>query len=52
MRPYARKYGINLFFFDYKGIDVKDPGDMTINEIHQGIENSKSYVLGKEAFLV
>ena len=52
MRPYARKYGINLFFFDYKGIDVKDPGDMTVDEIHRGIENAKSYVLGKEAFLV
>lgn len=52
MRPYARKYGLNLFFFDYKGINVKDPGDMTINEIHQGIENAKSYVLGKEAFSV
>jgi DNA primase len=52
MRPYARKYGLNLFFFDYKDINVKDPGDMTINQIHQGIENAKSYVLGKEAFSV
>ena len=52
MRPYARKYGINLFFFDYTGIDVKDPGDMTIDEVHRGIENAKSYVLGKEAFRV
>lgn len=52
MRPFARKYGLNLFFFDYTGIDVKDPGDMGVNEIHRGIENAKSYVLGKEAFVV
>ena len=52
MRPFARKYGLNLFFFDYSGIDVKDPGDMKISEIHQGIERAKSYVLGKEAFIV
>jgi DNA primase len=52
MRPFARKYGINLFFFDYTDIDVKDPGDMTIDEIHRGIENSKTYILGKEAYSV
>lgn len=52
MRPFARKYGLNLFFFDYTGIDVKDPGDMTVDEIHRGIENAKSYVLGKEAYSV
>jgi len=52
MRPFARKYGLNLWFFNYSGIDVKEPGDMNINEIHQGIETAKSYVLGKEAFLV
>jgi DNA primase len=52
MRPYARKYGLNLFFFDYSGIDVKDPGDMGVNEIHKGIENAKSYILGKEAYSV
>lgn len=52
IRPYGRKFGLNLFFFNYEGITAKDPGDMTINEIHQGIEKAKSVILGKEAFSV
>ena len=50
MRGFARKYGIDLSYFNYKGIDVKDVGDMTIDEIHQGIETAKHMVLGKEAY--
>ena len=52
MRPYARKYGIDLSFFNYQGLDAKDPGDMTINQIYQGIENAKHMVYGKEAYSV
>jgi DNA primase len=52
MRPLARKYGIDLSFFNYQGLDAKDPGDMTINQIYQGIENAKHMVYGKEAYSV
>ena len=51
MRGFARKYGMDLSYFNYKGIDVKDPGDMTIDEIHQGIETAKTYIIGKAAYL-
>ena len=51
MHGFSRKYGIDLSYFNYKGINVKDPGDMTINEIHQGIETAKTSVLGKAAYL-
>jgi len=52
MRPLSRKYGIDLSFFNYQGIDAKDPGDMTIGQIYQGIENAKHMVQGKEAYSV
>ena len=50
MRVLARKYGIDLSYFNYSGINVKDAGDMTIDEIHQGIETAKHMVLGKAAY--
>lgn len=48
---YARKYGMELKFFNYTGIDVKDVGDMTESEIKTGIEMSKDRVWGKAAYL-
>jgi len=51
MHGFARKYGMDLSYFNYKGIDVKDVGDMSIDEIHQGIETAKTSVLGKAAYL-
>jgi DNA primase len=51
MRGYARKYGIELSYFNYSGIDVKDPGDMTIVQIHRGIETAKDMIYGREAYL-
>lgn len=48
---YARKYGMELKFFNYEGIDVKDVGDMTETEIKVGIEMSKDRVWGKAAYL-
>lgn len=48
---YGRKYGLNLFFFNYSGIDKKDPGDMTDEEIAWGIEHSKSSILGESAYV-
>lgn len=52
IRPMARKYGLQMSFFNYEGIDVKDPGDMTVEEIHRGIETAKDMLLGREAFSV
>lgn len=51
MRVYARKYGLNLFFFNYGISGKKDPGDMTDEEIRWGIENAKSSVLGEMAYV-
>jgi 5S rRNA maturation endonuclease (ribonuclease M5) len=48
---FARKYGLDLSYFNYTGIDVKDVGDMTVDEIHRGIETAKTSVLGKAAYL-
>jgi len=47
---YARKYGINLMFFNYNGIDVKDIGDMTEEQIHWGIKHARHMVEGKDAY--
>lgn len=50
MLGYARKYGIELKFFDYTGIDVKDIGDMMPHEVTKGITNAKDRVWGKAAY--
>lgn len=51
MREFARKYGINLAFFNYGDSGKKDPGDMTDEEILWGIENSRSSILGEKAYV-
>lgn len=51
MRGFARKYGMDLYYFNYRGIDVKDVGDMTEAEIEHGITTAKTSVLGKAAYL-
>lgn len=51
MREWSRKYGINLFFFNYGDSKKKDPGEMTDAEIAWGIENAKSSILGEKAFV-
>ena len=48
---FARKYGLDLKFFNYDGIDVKDVGDMVESEIAKGIENAKDRVWGKAAYI-
>ena len=50
IRDYARKYGLDLSYFNYTGIDVKDPGDMTEQEIQIGLDTARHMVNGKEAF--
>ncbi len=51
IRDYARKYGFDLLFFNYNGIDVKDVGDMTPSEISLGLETAKHMLHGKAAYL-
>jgi DNA primase len=48
---FAKKYGMELSYFNYKGIDVKDVGDMTESQIHFGIENARDMIYGKAAYL-
>jgi hypothetical protein len=51
MLKFARKYGLNLFFFNYGSSGKKDPGDMTDEEIRWGIENAKSSIFGESAYV-
>lgn len=51
IRGLARKYGLEVSYFHYKGIDVKDVGDMTEAEITFGLAHAKDMIYGKEAYL-
>ena len=51
MHGFARKYGIDLSFFNYIGIDVKDIGDMTEVEALRGIRTARDMIYGKAAYL-
>jgi hypothetical protein len=51
MLKWGRKYGLNLFYFNYGDLDKKDPGDMTDEEIAWGIANAKSAILGESAYV-
>lgn len=51
MRIWARKYGINLFYFNYGTTGKKDPGDLTDEEIAWGVQNAKSAILGESAYV-
>lgn len=51
LRTFARKYGLNLFFFNYGDTTKKDPGEMTDEEIRWGILNAKSAILGESAYV-
>ena len=47
---YARKYGLELQYFNYSGLEAKDPGDMTRAEIEQGVTNSIDMIYGERAY--
>jgi len=47
----GRKYGLNLFFFNYGDTGKKDPGDLTNEEIVWGIQHAQSAVLGEMAYV-
>lgn len=51
MLEWSRKYGLNLFFFNYGGSGKKDPGDMTDEEIHWGVDNAVSSIFGEQAYV-
>lgn len=51
MLEWGRKYGLNLFFFNYGSSGKKDPGDMTNEEILWGIENALSSIFGEQAYV-
>lgn len=51
MLEFARKYNLNVFFFYYGDSNKKDPGDMTDEEIEQGILSARSSLLGKSAYV-
>jgi hypothetical protein len=51
LRQLARKYGLNLFFFNYGDTGKKDPGDLSDEEIAWGIQNAKSSILGEQAYV-
>jgi hypothetical protein len=47
----ARKYGLNLAFFNYGSSSAKDPGDMNDEQILWGIENAISSIYGEHAYV-
>jgi DNA primase len=51
LRQYAKRYGIELSYFNYGDSGKKDPGDMTDEQIAWGIENAKDMIFGKKAYL-
>lgn len=48
----ARKYGIEVKFFNYNGRPAKDPGEMIAEDIHFGLDNAKDMIYGEEAYFV
>lgn len=51
MLQWAAKYNLNVKYFNYSQTDAKDPGDMTNAEIEWAIENAKSGIRGREAYV-
>lgn len=51
MLEFARKYGLNLSFFNYGDSGKKDPGDLTNEEIVWGVNNAKTALLGEKAYV-
>ena len=51
MLKFTRKYGLNLFFFNYGSSNAKDPGEMTDDELSYGITNAISALFGESAYV-
>jgi DNA primase len=48
----AKKYGMEVTFFNYNGLDVKDVGDMQMQDIQFGLANARDMIFGERAYLV
>lgn len=48
---WGKKYGMDLFFFNYSQSNKKDPGEMTNAEITWALENAKSSIYGESAYV-
>lgn len=51
MLEMARKYGMELKFFNYNGSSAKDPGEMSEAEIMFGLQNAKDMIYGERAYI-
>ena len=51
MLGFARKYGLELQFFNYGNVEEKDVGDMLSSDVLRGIDKAKDRVWGKKAYL-
>jgi 5S rRNA maturation endonuclease (ribonuclease M5) len=51
MLTWGKKYGFDLFFFNYSQSNKKDPGEMTDEEITWALENAKSSIYGESAYV-
>jgi DNA primase len=51
IKDYSRKYGIDLLFFNYDGVDVKDVGDMTPKQVTDGLATARHALSLNEAYL-
>jgi hypothetical protein len=47
----ARKYGIELKFFNYNGEKGKDPGELSVEAITLGLKTAKDMIYGERAYL-
>lgn len=51
IKDYSRKYGIDLLFFNYDGVDVKDVGDMTPKQVTHGLATARHALSLNESYL-
>lgn len=51
MQLLARKYGLMVYYFNYGDSDAKDPGDLTSEEIHWGLDHAKPGIYGESAYV-
>jgi Toprim-like len=47
----AKAYGLELSFFNYGDSEAKDIGDMTDDEIREGLKNAKDRIYGEKAYV-
>jgi hypothetical protein len=50
-RAFARRYGMDVFYFNYGDSGKKDPGDMTDEELRFGVDSAVSSIFGESAYV-